>query len=130
MPAERLDIQPVSVDGVEQPHPPTEAASNSAKTPELVITEAVRPPPEGAPPEIEIVDIATLEEERRERRRRQNREAQRRWRKNHPEAAYQRTQQWRQKPDVRARAAAYARAYRQRQNDERSPSIDVGGVEE
>src|SRR5215212_622638 len=130
MSVERPDIQPVS-GGAGEPHrTPAEAASKPAKTPELVLPEGARPPPEGEPAEIEIVDIAKLEEEQRERRQAQNREAQRRWRQNHPEAHYRQVQKWKQKPENRVRAATYARAYRQRKKEELLERVDSTCVEE
>ena len=60
MPVERPNARPVSEERLEQQYPPGEATSKPATMPELVVPEAVRPPPEGATAEIAIVDVATL----------------------------------------------------------------------
>ena len=78
----------------------------------------------GEATETDIVDIATLEAEQQERRRVQSREAQRRWRKKHAQASHRRKQQWRQKPEVKQREAAYSRAYRKRRKQQ--PESVVG----
>lgn len=49
-----------------------------------------------------------------EKRRQQLREAQRRWRKAHPEEAQANTIAWQQRPDVKARKAEKMREYRAR----------------
>ena len=67
---------------------------------------------------VEIVDIAQLEELKRERKRAWTREAQRRWRKNHPEKHKEANKKWRQKPEVKARLAAYHREWYLRKKEE------------
>jgi hypothetical protein len=90
--------------------------------------------PATAAEEVEIVDVAQLEAEKAARRRASKREAQRRWRKNHPEKHREQVRAWKEKPANRARAAEYARTYRQRQKIEQAddgPSpVDSIGVGE
>lgn len=65
-----------------------------------------------------------------ERLRQQKREARRQWRQNHPEEHYRQVQKWKQKPDSRARAAAYARKYYRRKKEEAAEGIASIPLEE
>jgi hypothetical protein len=83
------------------------------------------------PAEIEVVDVASMEAE--QRRTQQNRDAQRRWRQNHPETHRENVRKWKQKPDVKARQAAAARErYRKKKQDAAStpPPIDETSLAE
>lgn len=76
------------------------------------------------PPAAEIVDVAALEEQKRERRRQQLREAQRRWRENHPDEYKQQQQAYRHSPQGREHSRVASRRWYWRQKGVELPPTD------